>query len=195
MADAFDWGLLRQRIARLRTDFDDDALDAAQVQAVLQQRAEALARQTAAGDGGLDRLTLITFRLGAERYGIDIQHLLEIQRADLITPIPGVPPHVLGVISQRGTVLTVLSPGVLLGLRCDGWTGDARILIIHASDHTVGLLVDEVLGVLDVDRQELRPPLVHGWEGWHRHITHLTSDLVHLLDPAGLLADPDLIVR
>jgi purine-binding chemotaxis protein CheW len=163
---------------------------------VLQERAQALARKPTDREGRHgDVLTLITFELGSERFGVDIRHLLEIQKADMVTPVPGVPPFVLGVISQRGNVLTVISPGVLLGRPCDGWTSDGRILIVHAAGQTVGLLVDNVTGVLDLSRNSLKPPLAHGWSDWHRHITHLTSDLVHVLDADGLMADPDLIVR
>jgi purine-binding chemotaxis protein CheW len=191
----FDWNVLRERIAKLQSALSDEDLSDEATAAILHSRAAALARQTATRDQEhTDGLTLISFRLDRERYGIGIRHLLEIQRADSITPIPGVRPFVVGVISLRGAIITVLSPGALLGLPLRGWGDDARVLIVHAAGKTCGMLIDQVDAVLEVPPGDLHPPLAHGGTEWHRHITHLTSSLIHVLDPESLFQSADLIV-
>ena len=48
---------------------------------------------------------LVTFNLGKEEYGVDIGSVQEIIRATDITPVPGAPVHVRGVINLRGKII------------------------------------------------------------------------------------------
>ena len=51
---------------------------------------------------------LVTFQLGNEEYGIEIASVQEIIRATDITPVPGAPAHVRGVINLRGKIIPVV---------------------------------------------------------------------------------------
>src|SRR5262245_16604098 len=53
-------------------------------------------------------LHLVTFQLGKEEYGVEIASVQEIIRATDITPVPGAPAHVRGVINLRGKIIPVV---------------------------------------------------------------------------------------
>lgn len=55
-----------------------------------------------------DQLTQwLTFTLGKESYGVDVLHVQEIIQYPEISPVPGSPVYVLGIINLRGEVITV----------------------------------------------------------------------------------------
>ena len=55
-----------------------------------------------------DQHGYLTFTLGAEEYGIDILRVQEIKGYSAVTPIPGAPPWIKGVMNLRGTVVPVV---------------------------------------------------------------------------------------
>ena len=49
-----------------------------------------------------------TFKLDKELYGIDVMSVQEVLRYTEITPVPGAPHFVLGIINLRGNVVTII---------------------------------------------------------------------------------------
>ncbi|MCK5189338.1 MAG: chemotaxis protein CheW, partial [Methylococcales bacterium] len=47
----------------------------------------------------------VTFRLGDEKYGINVMQVQEVLRITEIAPVPGAPSYVLGIINLRGNVV------------------------------------------------------------------------------------------
>ncbi|MGH7286431.1 MAG: chemotaxis protein CheW, partial [Myxococcota bacterium] len=89
---------------------------------------------------------------------LPIERVREIVRLRSITPIPRVPPIVLGVISLRGEIVQVLDLRQALGAEPEPPGRRARIVVLHGeSGEVAGLLVDAVSEVLRVPESELRP--------------------------------------
>lgn len=61
------------------------------------------------------------------------------------------------VLSHRGRRLPVIRMRALFDVTPDETSPTARVLVVHEGERTVGLLVDEVLGVADVDPQRISP--------------------------------------
>src|SRR5688572_30487050 len=68
--------------------------------------ASALARDDAAP--AMERMSLLAFQLASERYAIPLDRAIEILRVEVITRVPGAPPHVRGVMNVRGRILPVV---------------------------------------------------------------------------------------
>jgi purine-binding chemotaxis protein CheW len=99
----------------------------------------------------------LTFRLGGETYGVEIGRVLEVLRTPPITEVPRAPRDVLGVISVRGDVITLVDPRGPLGLaRADG-PPPRRVLIVDDGQGTCGLLIDLVAGVVRLPHGALEP--------------------------------------
>ncbi len=96
-----------------------------------------------------------TFRLGEELYGINVMQVREVLRYTEITPVPGAPHFVLGIINLRGNVVTVVDTRERFGLMQGDITEHSRIVIIEVASQVVGLLVDSVAEVVYLAQSEI----------------------------------------
>lgn len=95
-----------------------------------------------------ERLEVLTFSLGSETYGIRIDEVSEILLPRPVTPLPGAPPFVRGLVSLRGTVLPVIDMAARLDLQGSEPRRAARILVLRDGDERMGFWVDRVVGVV-----------------------------------------------
>lgn len=115
-----------------------------------------------AAPGGLAREAValdefLIFRLGGEEFGVEIGRVLEVMRTPPVTEVPRAPPDILGVISVRGDVVTVVDPRSRLGLSA-GASGPApRVVVVDDGAGACGLLVDQVAGVVRLPQGALEP--------------------------------------
>jgi len=93
---------------------------------------------------------LVTFRLGKEEYGVEIESVQEIIRASDITPVPGAPDHVRGVINLRGKIIPVVDLRTRFSLPVTTATDTQRIIVIECGPKRIGMLVDGVSQVIKV---------------------------------------------
>ena len=103
-----------------------------------------------------------TFTIADELYAIDVMQVKEVLRFTDLTPVPGAPDGVLGIINLRGNVVTVISSRTLFGLESTEITHDTRIVVVEFEDQEViGILVDGVDEVLNLPESETdRAPAV-----------------------------------
>lgn len=93
---------------------------------------------------------LVTFYLGKEEYGVAISSVQEIIRATDITPVPGAPSHVRGVINLRGKIIPVADLRRRFGLPPIEENEVRRIIVVELGEKRVGMLVDSVSQVIKV---------------------------------------------
>ena len=105
----------------------------------------------------------LTFRLGAEAYGIGVLAVQEIIRITAITTVPQLPAHVRGVINLRGRIVPVVDLRCRFGLPSE--TDGERACIVVVQIHTatrgivpMGLVVDAVEEVLTIAAGDIEPP-------------------------------------
>ena len=82
----------------------------------------------------LSRKQYITFSLGQERYGIELNEGKEILLPPEITRVPNTPDYVKGVINLRGGVITILDFKDILGIeknKNDGYKKEEKLSLIH----------------------------------------------------------------
>ena len=96
-----------------------------------------------------------TFRLDKELYGIDVMLVQEVQRFTEITPVPGAPSYVLGIINLRGNVVTIIDTRSKFSLPPGEITDATRIIIVEIHGQVLGLLVDCVAEVVYINKNEI----------------------------------------
>jgi purine-binding chemotaxis protein CheW len=106
--------------------------------------------------------TYLTFMIGTEEYGVDIQSVSEIVGLLPVTPVPGSPPVVLGVINLRGKVIPVLSMRILFNLGIVEATKHNVFIIIENDAKLIGLSVDQVREVASFTKDDIEPPPNYG---------------------------------
>jgi chemotaxis signal transduction protein len=145
---------------------------------------------TEVADGEI--LELLAFRIAGEQYAVEIERIVEIVTPRPVTRIPNADAAIVGIISLRGTIVTVMD--VRRRLRhppADEENVDARIVVVEYAGETLGFEVDHVSRVVKIERATIEPhPVVHTSEqrdairGVFRHANALTIlvDLDKLLD-------------
>jgi purine-binding chemotaxis protein CheW len=169
--------------------------DTASVNAILRARAEQLARPPEAEAQGTHILEILEFTLGKERFAFASSCVREVFPLTEITPLPGLPAHVLGVVNVRGRILSVMDIRRLLEFGNIGLTNLNKAIILHHGDMELAVLADEVTGVyaIDVDEgQHTLPTLSISQEAY---LYGVTKDRVVVLDAEKLLASKDQLVK
>lgn len=113
-------------------------------------------RQTSQGIGADLRgdenlIELLTFVIGREQYAISIEKIVEIIPPQNATRVPNAPPSVVGIISLRGTIVTILDLRRRLGHAAGARGIDSRIIVVENKGETAGFVVDRVLRVIKTD--------------------------------------------
>ena len=151
---------------------------------------EAAAPDTTPGDESANEaskeLELLSFRMGGEEYAVTVNDVREVLKLRDLTAIPNTPEYILGVMSLRGTMLTVVDLGRRLGLSPGVRDDRARIVVVSTDEEDVGLMVDRVTGVLKIMPEGIKPPPENVEQGaeYLRGIVRKDDRLVILLDLA-----------
>jgi len=152
---------------------------------------------------------VLTFVLGSETYGVDILRVQEIRGWSAVTKIPNSPPHVLGVLNLRGSIVPVVDLRKRFSLEQAEYTAVTVIIVLsvrgQAGRRDFGVVVDGVSDVVDVKASEVRPTPDLGSRDATDHIRGLVpvnERMVVLLDldrligaemvevPSGAQAEP-----
>jgi len=137
-------------------------------------------------------LQLVSFKIGAEEFGIDILKVNEINRMMSLTKVPNAPSFVDGVVNLRGRVIPVINLRTKLSLPKKEYDRNSRIIVVELENRTIGFIVDEVSEVLriPVNITEKPPEMVSGVNAaFITAIGKLEDRLLILLDLEKVLAD------
>jgi purine-binding chemotaxis protein CheW len=117
---------------------------------------EAAARENAAKalhNGG----EFLTFRLGAEEYGIDILRVQEIRSYEPPTRIANAPAFIKGVVNLRGVIVPIVDLRVKLGCDTVEYNEFTVVIVLNVAGRVVGAVVDSVSDVLELSQDCVKP--------------------------------------
>jgi purine-binding chemotaxis protein CheW len=120
-------------------------------------------KKTAAAE---DTVQLVTFQVGTEEYGLDINFISEVVRPLKITPLPKMPTFIEGVINLRNVIIPVVDLRNRFELRTiKNDPRKMRMIITRGAVHgatgasrdLLGLVVDSVEEVIHVPKKDIDP--------------------------------------
>lgn len=141
-----------------------------------------------------DGSQFLTFNLGDELYGVDILRVQEIKGYTAVTKIPNTPPHIKGVLNLRGTIVPIIELRTKFGMPTIDYTAFTVIIVVVVHDKVMGLVVDAVSDVLNIDRKDIQPAPQFGAKvdvSFLNGIGKSGDKLVALLDMDRLLSEGD----
>ena len=103
-------------------------------------------------------LQIVTFQLGAEKYGIDIMEVKEIVDYEEIRSIPNAPIYVEGIYNLRGGIIPIISLHRRFHLQRPEDIEEDSLLILTIGGMELGIIIDRVLRVITIDTDEIQPP-------------------------------------
>jgi purine-binding chemotaxis protein CheW len=166
----------------------------ASVRAILRSRAKELAKPPETQSSGVRLTEIAEFTLGREHYAFLSSYVREVFRLTEITPLPSLPPYVLGVVSIRGRILSIIDIRRLLDFGETGLSNLNQAIILHGAGMELAVLADDVVGVYatDADKWQHTLPTLTGKR--EEYLKGVTKDRVVVLDAEKLLASEDLVV-
>lgn len=100
----------------------------------------------------------VVFKLDGEEFGIPILEVKEIVKNTEITPVPDSPLFILGVINLRGKVAPIMDMEKRFSLVREHQTTPEHIIMYEdENNNLLGIQVDQVLGVLKVNAENIKP--------------------------------------
>lgn len=103
------------------------------------------------------REQFLLFRVGDEIYGVGLRGLWEVLLPEGVTDLPTPPYQVCTALAYRGRRIPLIRMGELFGVVAPGVPVSARVVLTQGQGRPLGLLVDEVLGVAEVDPAQIAP--------------------------------------
>jgi len=134
----------------------------------------------------------LLFNLGDEEYGVDIAKVTGIEELQKITHIPDMPVFMKGVINLRGRVIPVIDLRLRFGMEERAYDDRTCIVITDIKELSVGLIVDTVTVVMDMDASSIDPPpSFKSGSGKERYIL----GLARIEDKVKILVDVEKIIH
>ncbi len=100
---------------------------------------------------------VLWFSLGREDYAIKVDHVQTVLDKFTPTPVPNTPRFVLGVINLRGVIIPIVDLKEMFQMPKDE-TNETMAVVLEIENMKVGIAVDKVREVLDIDFSQLQPP-------------------------------------
>jgi purine-binding chemotaxis protein CheW len=142
----------------------------------------------------IHKFRAVKFLINDIPYAVDIRRISEIIYYRPVTPLPEAPHFVEGVIDLRGIVIPVIDLKKKIGVRNEAAGDPNHILILRMGDRLIGMIVDEVQEVFEMEREQIQEPQkIHNGPG-SRYLTgvcKINDHLVFLLDMNAILTDAE----
>jgi purine-binding chemotaxis protein CheW len=99
----------------------------------------------------------LTFRLGAEEYGIDILKVQEIRSYEQPTRIANAPEFVKGVVNLRGVIVPIVDLRLKLACETAEYNSFTVVIVLNVKGRVVGAVVDSVSDVIELGKDTVKP--------------------------------------
>ncbi len=94
-------------------------------------------------------------RVRGESFGIPTSEVIEVIRAVAVSPLPGAPTVISGVINVRGDLVVVIDPAVRFGHEETSVTPDDNFVLVKAGERTIAIRVEAADDLTKIDEDSL----------------------------------------
>lgn len=160
---------------------------------------EARARENSVNDNisqatAKEPISIIKFALLSHVFAIESKYVSEVLLIKKITPIPGVPPFVSGVINIRGKIVSAINLKTFFKMGDKGLTDQNHLLVLSMQEVYFGLICDNVLGIFSEDKSLSQSPPNTIHKNYLNYIIGLFPDNTILLNAQKILTSPEIII-
>lgn len=100
-------------------------------------------------------MQLVVFKIREEFFGVEASKVLSINDMMSVTRVPNAPNYIKGLINLRGIIISLFDISILLNLPNHNKNNfdneNSSIIILDVDYEEVGIIVDKVDEVLDID--------------------------------------------
>lgn len=162
---------------------------------ILKDRAVVISREVGEIETRNESIEIVEFILDSEHYGIETSYVEEVYPVKDFTSIPCTPSHIFGIMNVRGKILSVIDLKNYFDLQKKDFNELNKVIIIHDDLTEFGILVDDVLGVVQISNQKIQPciPTLTGFQS--EFLKGITEERLVILDGGRLLSNTNFIVH
>jgi len=102
-------------------------------------------------------LEFLSFTLGDEEYGIDIQKVQELRGYDAVTRIANAPEFIKGVVNLRGIIVPIIDMRIRFGIGTPSYDQFTVVIVLNIGGRVVGMVVDSVSDVITLSQEQIKP--------------------------------------
>ena len=102
-------------------------------------------------------LEFLSFTLGDEEYGIDIQKVQELRGYDAVTRIANAPAYIKGVVNLRGIIVPIIDMRIKFDLGEPSYDQFTVVIVLNIGGRVVGMVVDSVSDVITLSAEQIKP--------------------------------------
>lgn len=129
-------------------------------------------------------MQFVIFKLGDEYFAIDTKSIQNISEMITITKVPKAPKYIKGLINLRGSIKPLVDISMLLNIENNN--NPQNIIIIKLNDEEVGIAVDEVVEVLDIEKDKFQS-LSNKSKEYILGVIELNEDIITIIDVNKIL--------
>ena len=129
-------------------------------------------------------MQFVIFKLGEEYFAIDTKSIQNISEMITITKVPKAPKYIKGLINLRGSIKPLVDISMLLNIENNN--NPQNIIIIKLNDEEVGIAVDEVVEVLDIEKDKFQS-LSNKSKEYILGVIELNEDIITIIDVNKIL--------
>lgn len=144
--------------------------------------------ETEEGQSSKSTQRFLTFVSDNITFGVSTDYVIEILSSYMICTLPMVPDYIKGIINLRGQTIPIIDIRLRMGKMPQDYTDATCIIILEIHDISVGIVVDSVTQVLDVDLDRISPiPTQNQQELTSSMISKEDGSVILFLDCEGLI--------
>lgn len=134
-------------------------------------------------EAGTNELEIVIFQSGPFIFGINVMKVREIITMLPLTPLPGTPEAIMGLIELRGEVMTVIDLPMVIGHPREVGEGD-RLIVCEFNGEKSVLRVDQVTEIKRISWEQIDTPsdLARGMQGITNGVVKTGDQMIILLD-------------
>ncbi len=103
------------------------------------------------------QLNMLIIQIEQERYALAASNVREVARYQELTPVPGAPESLPGIINNHGTIIPVANLRLVLHFPNTELTRSHRLVICHTESADLALLVDRVIDLTTIPADKIEP--------------------------------------
>jgi purine-binding chemotaxis protein CheW len=157
------------------------------------QHTESHAISAVNADRSFDLLECVTFQLGAEQYGIDLDAVQELVPYSKLVRAAGMPTYILGTVPLREHSIPVIDLRLKLQCSAVNYDSTASVIILNVDNQLLGIVANDIIDVIAFNWSQIRPMVSSTrpiWADYLRENDHHEARKLPLIDINRLLSLP-----
>lgn len=114
-------------------------------------------------------------------FGVNAGYVTEIITNHTITMLPMVPAYIKGIINLRGQIIPIIDIRMRMNKPSFEYTDTSCIIVLNINTISVGIFVDTVSQVVDVDESKISPMPANNKQELVSGMVSLSEDVVMLM--------------